>query len=198
MSTSMRDAASKLRAEIAGNKRLAWGLAVIAAILVLQAFLMLLDLRAAQAREYQLQVQKLEKMKGLAGEQAWIQRAEVASRLVRALEAEIPQAETAGVAQAQVLTWVRDAAVATGAEGLRIQPGTPEQVAAAPGIWRIPVTVAGGAAPAKAIELIRQVEQRRTLTTVAEANLLNKENKTFTLALVAYTRVGTGAGDARD
>ena len=60
------------------------------------------------------------------------------------------------------------------------------------------MTVAGGAAPAKVMDLIRQVEQRRTLTTVVEANLLNKENKTFTLALVAYARVGAGAGDARD
>ncbi|GAB1408568.1 hypothetical protein MASR1M8_24870 [Thermomonas brevis] len=194
----LQETIRKLRAEVAGNRRLAWGLAVIAGILVLQAFLMLLDLRAAQAREYQLQVQKLGKMKSLAGEHVWVQRAEVAARLRRALEAEIPQAETAGVAQAQVLTWVRDAAVGTAAEGLRIQPGTPEQVAAVPGVWRIPVTVAGGAPPAKAIELIRQVEQRRTLTSVAEANLLNKENKTFTLALVAYARVGTGAGDARD
>lgn len=194
----LQETIRKLRAEVAGNRRLAWGLAVIAAILVLQAFLMLLDLRATQAREYQSQVQKLGKMKSLAGEHAWVQRAEVAARLRRALEAEIPQAETAGVAQAQVLTWVRDAAVGTAAEGLRIQPGTPEQVAAVPGVWRIPVTVAGGAPPAKAIELIRQVEQRRTLTTVAEANLLNKENKTFTLALVAYARVGTGADDARD
>lgn len=198
MTTALRAATQKLRADVSGNPRLRWGLVVIAAILLLQVFLMLLDVRSAQLREYQLQAQKLEKMKELAGEQVWIQRSEVAARLRRALEAEIPHAETAGVAQAQVVTWVRDAAVATGAEGLRIQPGTPEELASLPGTWRIPVTVAGGAAPAKVMELIRQVEQRRTLTTVVEANLLNKENKTFTLALVAYARVGAGAGDARD
>lgn len=195
---ALHDGLRKIRAEIAGNRRLALGLAAIVCILVLQGFLMLLDLRAEQARAYQQKVATLEKMKSLAGEQVWIQRAAVAARLLRSLQAEIPQAETAGVAQAQLVTWARDVARTTEAEGLRIQPGTPEPVASVPGVWRFPVVVAGGASPAKAVELIRQVEQRRTLTTVSEANLLNKENKTFSLTLVAYSRLADGGGDASD
>ena len=126
---ALHDGLRKIRAEIAGNRRLALGLAAIVCILVLQAFLMLLDLRAEQARAYQQKVATLEKMKSLAGEQVWIQRAAVAARLLRSLQAEIPQAETAGVAQAQLVTWARDVARTTEAEGLRIQPGTPEPVA---------------------------------------------------------------------
>ena len=87
---ALHDGLRKIRAEIAGNRRLALGLAAIVCILVLQAFLMLLDLRAEQARAYQQKVATLEKMKSLAGEQVWIQRAAVAARLLRSLQARAP------------------------------------------------------------------------------------------------------------
>lgn len=198
MKGALEAALQKAKVELSGNKRLAWGLAVIGGILLLQAFMLLLDLRRDQAEAHADAVGKLRKMQSLSGENEWLSRAQVTGRLLRALESEIPQVETAGVAQAQVITWVRDAAVAAGAEEVRIQQAAPEQVEALEGVWKVPVMVSGAAAPAKVVEIIRKVEQRPTLTTVGEAMLLNNANKTFSLTVIAFVRVGAGGGDAGD
>lgn len=196
MSARLVEPVRKLGLEIRSNPRLQAGLAVVAAILVLYAALVLLDLRQAREQAYVQRVEQLRKMRALAGQDAWIGRAQAAARVRQALAAEIPSFETVGVAQAQLTSWVREVGQAFGGNAVQIQSQTPQQVAGEDGLWRVPVTISGEAAPARVVDLIQQVERRSVLTVIEQAMLMNRENKTYSLTVVAYVRVGAGAPDA--
>jgi hypothetical protein len=185
----------KLGSDIRANPRLQAGLAVVAAILVLYGVLVLLELRQAREQAYIQRVEQLRKMRALAGQDAWIGRAQAAARVRQALAAEIPELETVGVAQAQLTSWVREIAQAFGGNAVQIQSQTAQQVAGEAGLWRVPVTLSGEAPPARVVDLIQQVERRSVLTVIEQAMVQNRENKTYSLTLVAYVRIRGGTTD---
>lgn len=186
----------KLGAQVRSNPRLQAALGVIAALLGLYAVLVLLDLRKAQEDAYVERRLQLQKMRTLAGQDAWIGRAQAAARVRQALAAEIPEFETVGVAQAQLTSWVREIAQAFAGDAVQIQSQTAQQVAGEAGLWRIPVVLAGEAPPARVLDLMQQVERRSVLTVIEQALVMNRENKTFSLTVVAYVRVRGATQDA--
>ncbi len=186
----------QLLREVAGNRRLQAGLAAIAMILAVYVFLVLVDLRAAQALRYSERTEQLAKMRALAGQDAWIGRAQSVARVRRGLDAEIPRVETIGVAQAQLMTWVRDMGQSSGGEAVQIQLQEPRRVVADGDLWRIPVVISGAAGADKVVQMIQQVEKRSVLTVVDQALIMNRENKTYSLTLVGFARIGERAADA--
>lgn len=186
----------KLGSEIRSNPRLQAGLAVVGAILVVYAVLVLVDLRRTGEQAYVQRAEQLRKMRALAGQDAWIGRAQAAARVRQALAAEIPEFETVGVAQAQLTSWVREVGQAFGGNAVQIQSQTAQQVVGEEGLWRVPVVLSGEAPPARVVDLIQQVERRSVLTVIEQAMLMNRENKTYSLTVVAYVRVRAGGGDA--
>lgn len=186
----------QLLREVAGNRRLQAGLAAIAMILAVYVFLVLVDLRAAQALRYSERTEQLAKMRALAGQDAWIGRAQSVARVRRGLDAEIPRVETIGVAQAQLMTWVRDMGQSSGGEAVQIQSQEPRRVVADGDLWRIPVVISGAAGADKVVQMIQQVEKRSVLTVVDQALIMNRENKTYSLTLVGFARIGERAADA--
>lgn len=196
MIASIKARREQLLAEVAGNRRLQAGLAAIVAILAVYVFLVLVDLQAAQARDYVQKTEQLAKMRALAGQQAWIGRAQAVARVRRGLDAEIPRVETIGVAQAQLMTWVRDLGQAAGGEAVQIQSREPQRVSADGDLWRIPVVISGAAVPDKVVQMIQQVEKRSVLTVVDQVLIMNRENKTYSLTLVAFARIGERGADA--
>ena len=187
---------TKLGSEIRANRRLQVGLALIGAILVFYAVLVLFELRRDQQAAYVQRLEQLQKMRKLAGQDEWIGRAQAAARVRRGLAAEIPEFETVGVAQAQLTSWVREVAQSFGGTAVQIQSQTAQQVAGTPGLWRIPVMVSGNVAPGRVLDLIQQVERRSVLTVIEQAMLLNRENKAYSLTVVAYVRVKGSTADA--
>ena len=196
MSARIVEPARKLGSEIRSNPRLQVGLLVVGAILVLYAVLVLLDLREAREQAYVQRAEQLHKMRALAGQDAWIGRAQAAARVRRALAAEIPAFETVGVAQAQLTSWAREVGQSFAGSTVQIQSQTAQQVAGEDGVWRVPVVLSGEAPPARVVDLIQQVERRSVLTVIEQAMVMNRENKTFSLTVVAYVRVGPGVADA--
>lgn len=192
MATPLR----KLAVEVAANRRLQVGLAVIGGILVLYLALVLSDLRRAQEEAYVQRREQLQKMQALAGQDAWIGRAQAAARVRNALAAEIPEVDTVGIAQAQLTSWARDVSQPLGGSAVQIQSQTPQQVAGAAGLWKIPVVLSGDVSPPRVLDLIQQVERRSVLTVIEQSMLMNRENKGFSLTVVAYVRVRRGASDA--
>lgn len=186
----------QLLGEVAANQRLQMGLAAILGILAVYVFLVLVDLQAAQASKYVQKTEQLAKMRALAGQQAWIGRAQAVARVRRGLDAEIPSVETVGVAQAQLMTWVRDLGQAAGGEAVQIQSREPQRVSAESDVWRIPVVISGAATHEKVVQMIQQVERRSVLTVVDQALIMNRENKTYSLTLVAFARIGERRADA--
>lgn len=189
MNARVSDPIRKIGSEIASNRRLQIGLVVIAGILVLYAVLVLFDLRQAQETAYVERREQLQKMRELAGQDVWIGRAQAVARVRGGLAAEIPEFETVGVAQAQLTSWLRELAQSFGGSAVQIQSQAAQQVAGEPGVWRIPVVLSGDVGPSRALDLIQQVERRSVLTVIEQALLLNRENKAFSLTIVAYVRV---------
>ena len=196
MMVSLRARREQLLREVAGNRRLQAGLAAIAMILTVYVFLVLVDLRTAQALQYSERTEQLAKMRALAGHDAWIGRAQSVARVRRGLDAEIPRVETIGVAQAQLMTWVRDMGQSAGGEAVQIQSQEPQRVVADKDLWRIPVVISGAAGADRVVQMIQQVEKRSVLTVVDQVLIMNRENKTYSLTLVGFARIGERGADA--
>ena len=186
----LRERINRLRSEIAANRRLQLGLAVIAVILFAYLLSALFALRSAQEAEFVQHKRQLQKMQALAGQDAWIVRAQSAARMRRALDAEIPAAETIGVAQAQLMTWARDMARSFGGDAVQVQSQTPQRVEGMDALWRIPVVISGAAPPERVMEMIQQIERRSVLTVVDQAMLMNRENETYSLTVVSFAKIG--------
>ena len=177
-----------IRQEWAGNRRLRIGVLAVAGILLLYLVLVVQDWRGALEAEYAARTAHLYKMKSLAGQEAWLARADEAREVRQALEAEVPETGTPGLAQARVQGWVRDIAAALG-EDIRVQTLDPVQVDGRPGLWRVPVTISGQFDPTLYAELLRRIESRSTLSVIEEAIVRNRANPTFTLSIVSYFRI---------
>lgn len=186
---------SSARDEWSRNARLRWGVAVIALVIGVWVFLVLRDWRDALAEEYLDRHAYLVKMQSLVGQDEWLERAEAAARIRAALEAEIPLADTIGIAQATVQTWARDLVAASGAE-LQVQAQAAQEVEGHPGLFRVPVVISGGLQAPKVMELIRQVESYGSLAVIEESLIMNRQNETFSLTVVAYFQVQEGVADA--
>lgn len=183
------------RRELAGNPRLRLGLFVIAGILALYLWLLLRDGQAALAQEYRAERQRLARIVSLAGQEHWLARAEAARTLREALEAEIPSADTLGLAQASVQSWARDLGAAAGAE-VRVQTEAPARVRSGENLWRIPVNLSGALEPRQVLQLIQRIERQPNLTTIEQALILSRDNRTFSLTVVAFYRIPEEAADA--
>lgn len=191
--TSLAELWQQAQHELAGNPRLRIGVLAIAAIVSLYGWLVLLDWRDAAAREYAAQRQRLEKIQALAGQDVWLERATQAAELRAALEAQLPEADTLGLAQASVQSWARDLAAVHG-DQVRIRGETPVQV---PGsaLWRIPVTISGSLAAGSVLQLIQRIEQHSQLITIEQSSILNRANRTFSLTVVAFYRIEQEGAD---
>lgn len=185
------------RREWAGNRRLRIGAVAIAAILAFYLLLVLRDWQSALQLHYAQRSEQLQKMQALAGQEVWIARAQAAQALRKGLEAEIPEVATLGLAQAGVQTWMRDLNAAFGG-ALQVQNQAPQQVDGQPGVWRVPVTISGPGDPMRVMQLIGQVESRKSLTVIDQATLLNRENQTFSLTVVSLFRIKEAPAHAVD
>lgn len=174
--------------ELRQNPRLAWGLAAIGAILLVYACLALYGWRDSVASSYVEKRERLWRMQPLAGEDVWLQRADDAAALKRALMAQVPQARTLGLAQASAQSWAREVAQASGS-GLTVQAQTPAAVETMDGVYRIPVVLSGSLEGNALVQLLRRIETNPNLVTIEQATVYNRRNRTFSLTLVAFYRV---------
>lgn len=186
---------AQARAEFRANARLRWGGLLIVAIMVFYLWLVLSDLRAQMQRDYVQQVQRLDKITSLSGQDEWLQRAEQARVLRDALQAQIPTVATLGLAQASVQSIARDLIAASG-KPLRVQAETATEVGRGSGIWRVPVVISGALAPDRALQLIRNIERQQNLVVVDQVILLNRPGVPFTVTMTAFFRVQEGSDGA--
>jgi hypothetical protein len=187
------------REEWKGNPRLRWGTAIAAAIAFVYLCLVLAEWRRDLHEEYQERTVQLYKMTALAGQEQWLARAQSAQAVEKALQAEIPNAATIGLAQAEVQSMVRQVLNAFG-QKLSSDARPPAEVAGKPGLWRIPVTVRGPATQVQMMEILRTLESSERLVVVEEFSVnFIRGVPNLSLTLVAYYRVGAararGAGN---
>lgn len=186
-----------MREEWKANTRLRWATAAAAAIAFVYLCLVLVDWRRDLHDRYQEETLQLYKMTALAGQEHWVARAQAAQSVEKALQAEVPNAATIGLAQAEVQAMVRQVVNAFGRK-LTTDARPPSELAGQPGLWRIPVTMRGVTSQAQMLEILRLLESSERLVVIEEFSLTFAQGlPNFSLTLVAYYRVGKpGAREA--
>ena len=180
----------KIREEWASNPRLRWGAGIAIAIGFFYLCLVLADWRRDLHDQYQQRTLQLYKMTALAGQEHWLGRAQSAQAVEKALQAEIPNASTIGLAQAEVQTFVRQLVNAFGRK-LSSDARPPAEVTGQPGLWRIPVTMRGMVSQPQMLEILRRVEDSDRLMVIDEFSFtFVKGVPNISMTLVAYYRVG--------
>lgn len=190
MSAILPASTRKIREEWSSNPRLRWGAVIALAIGFLYLCLVLVDWRRDLHDQYQQRTLQLYKMTALAGQEQWLLRAQAAQSVEKALQAEVPDAATIGLAQAEVQTFVRQLTNAFGRRlGSDARP--PAEVTGQPGLWRIPVTLRGLVGQPQMLEILRRVEDSDRLMVIEEFSFtFVKGVPNMSMTLVAYYRVG--------
>ncbi|MFN3842957.1 MAG: hypothetical protein ACK4RW_06765 [Rehaibacterium terrae] len=129
----LADAAAQWRQ----NRRLR--LAVLAGLLVLGFHLVsaLADRRDAVAKAYQRDLQLLTRLDSASRQAEWPARAEQAREALLAVQAGVPRAQSAGLAQAELQAWLTEQASQSGLVQPRVRTETTLDVPGRPELWQV-------------------------------------------------------------
>lgn len=186
---SLPPALTALIAQVKGNPRLQIGLGVIALILAGWVFLLLGDVRAARVAELERDHERLAQIKQLAKQKGWTKRAIEAEELRRVLDAELPQAKSAGLAQAEFQGWLRGVVTSQGGD-VRIETQAPMEVESVPGVVQVTSVVSGALPPDRVIQMLQRIESHAQLIAVPLATIRDDGvNRTFSLTVRGFYRV---------
>lgn len=180
------------RAELARNPRLRIGIVVIGALLLIYQLTGLSVMRERLRTDYATQLVRLARVQHISKEDGWDRKASDIHAVRKGLEAEIPDADTVGLAQATFQGWLRDTTNNVGPK-LSITMGTPVQVDEKQPYWKVPAQIAGMVQPAQAMELIRQIESRKDLIVIQNIRLTTGSSPSIALEVASYYRVNRGA-----
>jgi hypothetical protein len=183
--------------QVRANPRLQAGIAVIGLLLVSWVVLVLGDLRQAQIVRLEQARARYIQVRQLSGQDVWLQRAAEAGKLADALEAEIPQAASAGLAQAQFQGWLKDMTDSQGVP-IRMDTQAPSRLEApSADIVRVTATIAGSMDPQRTWQLIHRIEGTTALVTIPAITVRSDgSNQTFSLTVQGYYRVQAPAAAA--
>lgn len=186
-----------LVAQVRANPRLQMGLASIGLLLLGWLFLVLGDAREAQVKAVVEARQHYFQVRQLSGQDAWTQRAADAVQLADALEAELPTAPSAGLAQATFQGWLKGI-TDTQASPIRVDLQPPVRLEAPnEDVVRISANVAGSMDPRRAVDLVHRFESGTALVTIPEISLLSDgANQTFSMTVQGFYRVPVAVADA--
>lgn len=177
----------RVMGEWRGNPRLRWGVGIAAAIAMVYAALALNDWRVALHRDYQQATLRLYKVAALSGKQEWIARAQEAASLRKALEAQVPQVSSSGMAQADMQGWVKGLLNAFGREmNSTAQEATPVGKGE---VWKVPVTVRGTMTTGQLVEMLRRIESSERLIVVEALNVDNRQRTLVTMTITGFYRL---------
>lgn len=179
-----------IKAEFVKNNRLRLGALVIAVLLFADAVSVLSTWRQQWSRDYEQLQTRLVRVQHISKEGGWPKRAADAEAIRKALEAEIPTADSVGLAQATFQGWLRQVVGSTGLP-LSLSMGTPSPVDGMPGYFRIPATLAGRIDSRRALEVLRLIESRKELVVVQSIRLSTGANSSISLEVAAFYRVGS-------
>ena len=125
------------RAELEVNARLRSGVWLIATVVLFYLALIQSDRVTAAYEDFAAEVGRLDRAEGLLEREDWPQLLAAERAVNQALEAAFWQADTQGLAQAQLQAALAGIAGRVGLREVRIQPGLIQPVPEVPGVWRV-------------------------------------------------------------
>ena len=174
------------------NARLRLGVIFIGCLLAVYEISGLDLIRQQLEEDYSTKVAELQRIRAISKEDSWGKRAVDAKALQKALVAEIPAADSTGLAQATLQGFLRDLASGFGAR-LNIATDSPSKVDGMDGYWKFPAQISGPVDVNSALQLVRQMEGRKDLLTVESVQLSTGENAYLNMRIVAYYRINAGS-----
>lgn len=190
----MKAQLESLSQQLAGNRRLQVGLALIVALVfgfLLQA---LHDWRVVQQKSAIARELDLRQTRSLRGQDVWVQRAERVTTAHKALLGEIPIVATTGLAQATMQNWLRSVANSVrSASPMTIEVGAPVEIEEHPGIYRARATVRAELTPRQAFDFMGTVEAAPNLAVVETVQIRSGQGR-VAMTIVGYYRTGVDEG----
>lgn len=184
-----------LRKQLDASPWLKWALLAIAVLLAVSIGQALESARIASQKSAIDAEVELKRIRALQGQEEWVARATETTRVLEALNAEIPPASTAGVAQAAVQSWLNGLVASAGdIQNARVNVDAPVALESPEGLLRIHATLSGGLPPRQAMNLLRQIESSTNLVLVESVDIRNDGNKAFSVSVNAYYRLAAAGG----
>ena len=156
-------------------------------------FLVLGDQRDAALARLDMARQRLAQMQQLAGQSEWLGRAQQARQVADVLDAEIPRAQSAGLAQADFQGWLKGIVDSQGAN-LRLDVQSPTLVDAPADVVQVTAEVSGSMEPTRVWQMIDRIESRPSLVTIPTSRIrTNGTDHSFSLTVQGYYRLPSAA-----
>ena len=186
-----------LRQQLRDNPRLRLGAWAIAAILAFYGWLLLGDAIDALRQDVNAEQNRLAKMRALAGQDIWRERAQQAAALKTSLLTELPEAQTPGLAQAELQTRLRTLLQDFG-DAVNVEVAAPSAVEGAPGWIRIPATLSTSRLDFERIKrIVQAIEAQPALLRIDSLAIRNRSDTTqLTLTLQAFYQQAPEVADA--
>ncbi|HET9579615.1 MAG TPA: hypothetical protein VFP44_17410 [Usitatibacter sp.] len=205
---------AKLRADLAANHRLRWGVWAIVAILWIYGILVLRDAARAERAAAEQASRRIAALEQVAAERDWPARWRSAEDVRQKLEGRLWHAGTLGLAQAAFQDWlnetvqqagVRKPVVAVAAQedsSTRAVPGAAStEPAAAPDLWKTTARVAFDFEPAALYRFLQRLASNDKAVVVESLTIRGTPGGRVEMGLVAWfqkpgTLTRNAGGDA--
>lgn len=164
----------------------ALAITVLLAVFIVQA----LDGMRLESRKKAVEAEtNLQRIHALQGQDVWFEREKDATQLRDALWAQLPVADTPGMAQAAVQNWLRKLTSTFGPnQNVRIRVNQAGAVTQVPGVIRVNASLSGNLSPRQALGILRQIETSTNLIVAETVSIQSDSSNVFQLTLNAYYR----------
>ncbi len=148
----------ELRQQWRQSPILRYGALGVVAVVLLYGYLVMSDARTAAIAETERLAERLGRLEALQGEQVWTQRADRARQLRVRIESRLWEADTPGIAQAELQSWLRRQAAQSGMPNPQLSLGEPDAVEGVPGLVAVSAQLEGQFSPDVLRGLLERIE----------------------------------------
>jgi hypothetical protein len=186
LSPALEGQLAELRRQLQTNRRLRWALyaayALAMAFAVDRLTIWLDDARSAY-RELAVRYSKTQRA---AEQQQWIQRAEAVRQRVARMEKRLWQADSPGLLQANVQSWVEEGLARDGMGDVRVNVTRPVSAMEADGVLQVDVQLQGPLSPGALRSFVHRVEQSERAHRIQRLDVFNGRRPHFVLTVRAF------------
>ena len=176
----------QIRSEWQRSSLLRWSALAVALIVFFYLWLLGGDLNLdLEAKVADLKGQQTT-LVALQNEVFWPDRAQLARSFRVQLESRLWQAETKGLAQANLQSWLERLLRRMQVTRMKLQIETLQRVDGLDDVWQVDALVEGSLGPARMIDLLKEIESHPLLIVIPS---FDYERRKFTLQLSTYVQV---------